>query len=433
MTARLKEAAQRAWDGRDLPFLSLQPPQPSVMHGLRPQPAEDKTCTAAAASSLLRELGEREEMDTQQLSRAADAIDNALLHSATSDSSSPLSAAQPSTSPLTPAPLPCPCAICSRRALISASLLLSASALPADSADSAAAASAQTAEAAQAALAAVRGGKWRWQEELFAWMMATGMKEYEESVEGYKLALFEPLRSEIGRVTGGQGGEAVGGEGTVESGSDAVFRVVEIGVGAGPNFRFYTQNSLQTQSAPGSASAKLNAFSSLEEGKALCCLYPLLFSRLLFSPLLFFFVSSSFSLFSLSLLFSPPSLSSSPSSPLLFLLPSPSPPLFPPFSPLPSPSLFSLSLFLTPSLPAITSWSTYYFLEHVAAPQGTALNTWQRLLDPLQSALADGCHLTRSPLTAIKLAGFGAVQAREVMVPGLSLLAPHVVGTAVKA
>ncbi|CAI7765597.1 unnamed protein product [Closterium sp. NIES-54] len=76
---------------------------------------------------------------------------------------------------------------------------------------------------------------------------------------------------------------------------------------------------------------------------------------------------------------------------------------------------------------------SYYFLEHVAAPQGTTLHTWQRLLDPLQSALADGCHLTRSPLTAIKLAGFGAVQAREVMVPGLSLLAPHVVGTTVKA
>ncbi|CAI5536550.1 unnamed protein product [Closterium sp. Naga37s-1] len=79
MTARLKEAAHRAWDGRDLPFLSLQPPQPSVMHGLRPQPAEDKTCTAAAASSLLRELSEREEMDKEQLSKAADAIDNALL------------------------------------------------------------------------------------------------------------------------------------------------------------------------------------------------------------------------------------------------------------------------------------------------------------------------------------------------------------------
>ncbi|CAI7886040.1 unnamed protein product [Closterium sp. NIES-53] len=250
MTARLKEAAHRAWDGRDLPFLSLQPPQPSVMHGLRPQPAEDKTCTAAAASSLLRELGEREDMDTQQLSRAADAIDNALLCllDALTDRRrrSGRPAAQPSTSPLTPAPLPCPCAICSRRALISASILLSASALPANATDSA-----QTAEAAQAALAAVRGGKWRWQEELFAWMMATGMKQYEESVEGYKLALFEPLRSEIGTVTEGESGEAVRGGGTVESGSDAVFRLVEIGVGAGPNFRFYTQNSLQTQSAPG--------------------------------------------------------------------------------------------------------------------------------------------------------------------------------------
>ncbi|CAI5512501.1 unnamed protein product [Closterium sp. Naga37s-1] len=240
--------------------------------------------------------------------------------SSTTDPSARLSGAQPSLSPLPSAPLPCPCAICSRRALISASLLISASALPANGADSNA--SAQTAEAAQAALAAVRGGKWQWQEELFAWMMATGMKEYEESVEGYKLALFEPLRSEVGRVTtGGEGGEAVGGGGTVESGNDAVFRLVEIGVGAG------------------SALARSNGFSSLKEA----------------------ILSGAF------------------------------------------------------------GGTAGHRSAHLAATaRPAAICTGRRVSSHAQPS---DCH---------QAGGVGAVQAREVMGPGLSLLAPHVVGTAVK-
>ncbi|GJP36557.1 hypothetical protein CLOM_g21052 [Closterium sp. NIES-68] len=345
------------------------------------------------------------------------------IQSATTDPSAHLSSAHPPPSPLPPAPLSCPCAICSRRALISASLLLSASALPAnaaDSASSAASASAQTAEAAQAALAAIRGGKWRWQEELFAWMMATGMKEYEESVEGYKTALFEPLRAGIGRIAaaGGAGGGGGGGgessaEGMGVSGKEGVFRVVEIGVGAGPNFRFYTpssesspniSSSLQTQSAPAFEIVGVDPNPSMQPyAEASAAASGLAGNQFRFlqgvgEALPLDDGCADVAVCSLVMC-----------------------------------SVADVRQCVSEIKRILKPGGSYYFLEHVAAPQGTSLHTWQRILDPLQAALADGCHLTRSPLTAIKLSGFGAVQAREVMVPGLSLLAPHVMGTAVKA
>eukprot|EP00873_Tetraselmis_striata_P036306 jgi/Tetstr1/456570/TSEL_043290.t1 len=51
----------------------------------------------------------------------------------------------------------------------------------------------------------------------------------------------------------------------------------------------------------------------------------------------------------------------------------------------------------------------YVFMEHVAAPSGSALRAAQHLFDPLQVALACGCHLTRDPSAAIASAGFGNV------------------------
>ncbi|CAA0828655.1 S-adenosyl-L-methionine-dependent methyltransferases superfamily protein [Striga hermonthica] len=38
----------------------------------------------------------------------------------------------------------------------------------------------------------------------------------------------------------------------------------------------------------------------------------------------------------------------------------------------------------------------YIFVEHVGAKDGTILKFMQRILDPLQQTLADGCHLTRN-------------------------------------
>eukprot|EP00897_Mesotaenium_endlicherianum_P000833 jgi/Mesen1/10750/ME000903S10085 len=94
----------------------------------------------------------------------------------------------------------------------------------------------------------------------------------------------------------------------------------------------------------------------------------------------------------------------------------------------------------------------YVFLEHCAAPgcarpgraavgvmvdkerrqDGTPLRWWQAALDPLQQLLADGCQLTRNPLPLILGAGFGEVAAERVDIPGFGLISPHIVGSARK-
>lgn len=44
----------------------------------RPQPQKDRICTAGAASTLMRELSERGEMEGMGLGEAADAVDDAI-------------------------------------------------------------------------------------------------------------------------------------------------------------------------------------------------------------------------------------------------------------------------------------------------------------------------------------------------------------------
>lgn len=71
------------------------------------------------------------------------------------------------------------------------------------------------------------------------------------------------------------------------------------------------------------------------------------------------------------------------------------------------------------------------FVPPAARPQGrTFLQLQQRVLDPLQQWLADGCHLTRDPLPAIGGAGFASVEALHLEVEGMGLIAPHVAGVA---
>lgn len=72
------------------------------------------------------------------------------------------------------------------------------------------------------------------------------------------------------------------------------------------------------------------------------------------------------------------------------------------------------------------------FIEHVVAPD-TQLRLFQHLLNPLQQATADGCHLDRCTLSSIQSAGFADVAASQFTVPGLGLIGPHIAGIATKS
>jgi ubiquinone/menaquinone biosynthesis C-methylase UbiE len=73
-----------------------------------------------------------------------------------------------------------------------------------------------------------------------------------------------------------------------------------------------------------------------------------------------------------------------------------------------------------------------YFLEHVAAPD-ERVRRWQHRLNPLQRFLADGCELDRDTTTAIRVAGFSAVEI-EVLEPAeLPSLTRHMIGGAARA
>jgi ubiquinone/menaquinone biosynthesis C-methylase UbiE len=47
----------------------------------------------------------------------------------------------------------------------------------------------------------------------------------------------------------------------------------------------------------------------------------------------------------------------------------------------------------------------FRFLEHGLAPD-PGVAAWQRRIEPLQRRLADGCHLTRDPVSLVQHAGF---------------------------
>eukprot|EP00899_Mesostigma_viride_P022664 jgi/Mesvir1/3582/Mv12045-RA.1 len=75
MYKRLQRLASES--GVDLPCLSLCGKE-SAFAVLRPQPSMDRTCTAAAASTLLRELHVNPDFADLGMERAADSVDDAL-------------------------------------------------------------------------------------------------------------------------------------------------------------------------------------------------------------------------------------------------------------------------------------------------------------------------------------------------------------------
>lgn len=73
----------------------------------------------------------------------------------------------------------------------------------------------------------------------------------------------------------------------------------------------------------------------------------------------------------------------------------------------------------------------YFFLEHVAAPRGTPLRRWQRIVQPVWTFFGGGCHPDRETYATIAGAGFAGVNIEHFRLP-LGLMAPHISGVAVK-
>lgn len=71
----------------------------------------------------------------------------------------------------------------------------------------------------------------------------------------------------------------------------------------------------------------------------------------------------------------------------------------------------------------------FYFIEHVAAPEGTWLRLLQKSVKPVWRPLADGCNPDRETGTAIARAGFRDVRYRPHRID-VPVVSPHIVGVA---
>lgn len=77
----------------------------------------------------------------------------------------------------------------------------------------------------------------------------------------------------------------------------------------------------------------------------------------------------------------------------------------------------------------LKSGGRFYFIEHVAAPEGSWSRMLQRGIKPIWKPLADGCRPDRETQKAIERAGFADVQYHSFRT-ALPVVAPHVIGTA---
>lgn len=76
----------------------------------------------------------------------------------------------------------------------------------------------------------------------------------------------------------------------------------------------------------------------------------------------------------------------------------------------------------------------FYFIEHVAAPQGSLTRRTQEVLHAPWQCAGDGCNLNRETWTTLEQAGFSALdlQYQPIETPFKGLIRRHILGTATK-
>ncbi|CAA7019530.1 unnamed protein product [Microthlaspi erraticum] len=209
-----------------------------------------------------------------------------------------------------------------------------------------------------------------WYEELFAWSMNTEMESYEKEISGYKMRLFESL---VGKAE----------------------KVLEIGIGTGPNFKYYsTIPNISVLGVDPNPKMEIYARKSAEEAGL--------------KPQEFSFIRA----VAESIPIEDASVDAVVGTLVLCSVSDV------------TQTLNEIKRILRPS-------GVYIFIEHVAAEDGSFVRLVQNVLDPLQQVVADGCHLTRRTGDYILEARFsGGADVIKVSLPSLAYLSSHVYGVA---
>ncbi|XP_015077598.1 methyltransferase-like protein 7B isoform X1 [Solanum pennellii] len=208
-----------------------------------------------------------------------------------------------------------------------------------------------------------------WYEEFYATAMNTSMKCYEAEIEAYKSELFANLRGQAKQI-------------------------LEIGIGTGPNLKYYaSEGGTSVYGVDPNRKMEKYAQAAAETAGLPAANFKFLHAVSESLPLRDASVDAVIGTLVLC-------------------------------------SVSDVNLTLQEVRRVLKPGGIYLFVEHVAAADGTALRFVQGLLDPLQQAVADGCHLTRKTGKNISEAGFSNVDSRQVVLSTASLINPHVIGIA---
>ncbi|XP_058193463.1 uncharacterized protein LOC131310459 isoform X3 [Rhododendron vialii] len=220
-----------------------------------------------------------------------------------------------------------------------------------------------------------------WYEELYASALDMGMKSYEAQVAGYKSLIFANVR------------------GKAET-------VLEIGIGAGPNLKYYASDNSGVRVFGIDPNKKMEKYA---QAAALNVGLP---------PADFKFIHA-----------------------VAEALPLPDASVDAVVGTLVLCSVKDVNMALkerlmlrksTEVMRVLKPGGLYLFVEHVAGKDGTITRFVQGVLDPLQQTVSDGCHLTRTTGKYISEAGFSDVDLNMVFVPNAYFVSPHVYGIACK-
>ncbi|KAJ3694955.1 hypothetical protein LUZ60_000332 [Juncus effusus] len=210
-------------------------------------------------------------------------------------------------------------------------------------------------------------------QELYAKAMSSGMKAYENEIAGYKEKLFSNLTAGSSKKI-----------------------VLELGVGTGPNFKYYA-NNIDTQIIGVDPNNQMEKYARASARAAGLPLPNFNFLRGVGEAL--------------------PVEDSSMDAVVGTLVLC---------------SVKDVHLTLKEIQRVLKPGGVYIFVEHVAAEDGSFLKLMQGFLDPLQQFVADGCHLTRETGKEIARVGFSDLNLNNAFLNSVSLFGPHVYGVACK-